>query len=148
MTSVADPLSAGQEALARGDWVRAKEMFSAAVATAERAEALEGLGMAAWWLDDADSTFAARERAYQLFCEQHRRRDAARVATWLAWDYGAFRGERAVASGWLARAHRLLEGLEPAPEHGWLALREASMVLSSDAARARALSAQAAAIGR
>ncbi|HYB49382.1 MAG TPA: LuxR C-terminal-related transcriptional regulator [Streptosporangiaceae bacterium] len=36
------------------------------------------------------------------------------MAIWLGWDSLAFRGEPAVARGWLQRAHRLLEGGDPA----------------------------------
>jgi LuxR family transcriptional regulator, maltose regulon positive regulatory protein len=46
------------------------------------------------------------------------------MATWLAADQLDFRGAWAVASGWLRRAHRLLDPLEPGPEHGWLAFHE------------------------
>jgi hypothetical protein len=39
-----------------------------------------------------------------------------------------------VANGWLQRAHRLLDGMELGPDHGWLAAHEASIVLDEDAA--------------
>ena len=99
--------------------------------------------MAAWWLDDANATFDARERAYRLYRERGNPRDAARMATWLAWDYIAFRGERAVANGWLQRARRLLGDVERCPEHAWLALREASWALGEDAEKTRRLSVEA-----
>jgi hypothetical protein len=51
---------------ARGDWTRARKPFDAA---GEDAEALEGLGLAAWWLDDEDA-LDARERAYRLYRER------------------------------------------------------------------------------
>lgn len=95
-------------------------MFEAAAREAATAEALEGLSWAAWWLNDPEATFAARERAYTLYRAAEDRRGAARMATWLGTDHVDFRGELAVAQGWLARARRLLEGLEPGPEHGWL----------------------------
>src|SRR3712207_6934807 len=47
-------------------------------------------------------------------------RGAARVATHLAIDHFYFRGEYAIANGWLQRARRLLDGLAPCPEMGWL----------------------------
>jgi hypothetical protein len=124
MTSAMDLVAAGRGALASGDWPGAREAFMAAVASGESPEALEGLGMAAWWLDDAETIFRVRARAYRLYCEQRRPLDAARVATTLAWDYGAFRGEHAVANGWLARARRMLEGLDPTPSMGgWRCVR-------------------------
>ena len=71
-----------------------------------RLPALEGLGLAAWWLDLADIMFDARERAYRMFLASGNQLGAARVAVWLAWDCWAFRGESAVANGWLQRARR------------------------------------------
>jgi hypothetical protein len=54
------------------------------------------------------------------------------VAGFLAWDYGAMRGINAVANGWLQRARRLIEDLEPSGEHAWLPLIEASFHLDTD----------------
>ena len=116
-------IDAGHAALARGEWEEAKRAFDAALAAEETGEALEGLGLAAWWLDLADVVFDARERAYRIYHEQNNRTAAARVAVWLAWDTSAFRGEHAIATGWLQRARRLLDDQPPAPEHAWLALR-------------------------
>ncbi|HMJ83720.1 MAG TPA: hypothetical protein VK504_11160, partial [Vicinamibacterales bacterium] len=91
----------GAECLAAGAWHEARRFFESALAERETADALEGLGLAAWWLDDADAVFASRERAYKLYLDADDRRSAARVAVWLAWDCFAFRGETAVANGWL-----------------------------------------------
>jgi LuxR family maltose regulon positive regulatory protein len=145
-----DRLAAGNDALARGAWEDARAAFEAVLAGGESAEALEGLGLAAWWLDDAAATFDARERAYALYAAAADRRSAGRVATWLAWDANAFRGEAAVARGWLARAHRQLEGLEQTSEYGWLLTREGEIALSqgADPVEARRLGAAGAALGR
>jgi DNA-binding NarL/FixJ family response regulator len=141
-------LAEGRAALGRGDWEAARTAYERAAAEAETPEALEGLGLAAWWLDDAATTFEARERAYRLYAEAGDRCGAARVAAAIAWDYQAFRGEPAVAQGWLQRARRQLEGLEPTPELGWVALREGSIALQRDTGEARQLAAEGAAIGR
>jgi hypothetical protein len=144
-----DRLTAGGEALLRGEWADARAAFEAALAEGESPEALEGLGTAAEWLVDAGTLFEARERAYQLYRERKSARDAARVAIQLGWDYRIFRAEPAIATGWLERAHDLLGGLEPAAEHGWLALREASVLLGAgQLAAARALTSEAAGLGR
>jgi LuxR family transcriptional regulator, maltose regulon positive regulatory protein len=100
----------GDAALGRGAWEEARAAFERALAVRESAEALEGLGTAAWWLDLADVVFASRERAYTLYLDRGARVEAARIAVWIAWDTWAFRGEHAVATGWLQRAHRHLEG--------------------------------------
>ena len=123
---------AGRAALARGDWQAARIAFEAALQTGENPEALEGLGLAAWWLDLADVVFDARERAYRLYRERDDSLGAARMAVWLAWDTAAFRGEQAIANGWLQRAHRLLQGLPDATEHAWLALRRGIFTLLDD----------------
>ncbi|HSS72610.1 MAG TPA: LuxR C-terminal-related transcriptional regulator [Gaiellaceae bacterium] len=145
---MATALEAGTSALKQGEWTAAREAFEGALAEAETPEALEGLGLAAWWLDDVGVVFEARQRAYQLYSERDDRLGAARIATSLAWDYEAFRGESAVAGGWVQRAHSLLEGFPLAAEHGWLALRDAEIALRRDTGEARRLAAEGAAIGR
>jgi DNA-binding NarL/FixJ family response regulator len=146
----ADPLEAGHEALRRGEWEQARAHFEAALAAGETADAIEALAMAAWWLDDGQVVIESREHAYRLFREQGEDLAAARMAIWLTWDYLAFRGEAAVANGWLQRAHRLIDGLDAAPEHGWLAIREAEIayLLENDLVAAQRLAHQALDIGR
>ena len=56
-----DPLDAGWQALAEGAWEDARVNFAAALQQEETAAALEGLGWAAWWLNDVPVTFDARE---------------------------------------------------------------------------------------
>jgi LuxR family maltose regulon positive regulatory protein len=118
--------------LASGDWQAALEAFESHPPADDQAEALEGLALAAWWLDQGDAVFDARERAYRAYRERGDRLGAARMAVWLAWDTAAFRGEQAVASGWLQRARRLLDGLPDAPEHAWLASRAGIWALLDD----------------
>ena len=70
------------------------------------------------------------------------------LAIWLANDYLVLRGERAIASGWFQRAARLLEGLEPCPEHGWLdALLGYIAMAGGDGPRARELAVASARAG-
>jgi hypothetical protein len=129
-------------------WDEARRAFEAALVEEQTPEALEGLGAAGWWLDDARLTFEAREHTYRLYSERGDRCAAARVATAIGWDYEAFRGELGVAQGWLARARRQLEGLELTSEHGWLALREGKIALHADTGEARRLAVEGAAVGR
>jgi tetratricopeptide (TPR) repeat protein len=140
----------GHAALVRGEWTVARACFEEALSAAETAEALEGLGMAAWWLEDAGTVFDARARAYRLYRRQGNRRGAGRVAITVAEDYLQFRGQAAVASGWHQRARRLLVGLDTIPEHGWLKVWEGDLALTvgDDPARVRTLALDASAIGR
>src|SRR6185503_2179548 len=75
---------------------------------------------------------------------------AGRVAAWLSSDFREFRGEDAVARGWLVRAHRLLDPLPESPDHGWLALNEGSFALNVelDPRRAAELARFAVRLGR
>lgn len=144
-----DPLAAGRDALSRGDWEQALACVGGACERDHSAEAIEALGMPAWWLDNAQLAVESREDAYQLYRERGEMAAAARMAIWLGWDSLAFRGEPAIARGWLQRAHRLLEGLDPVPEHGWLALREGefAFLLSNDIAATRRFAELARSIG-
>ena len=148
--AIKDPLRAGDEALARGAWAEARDHFEAALSEGESAAAWEGLGWTGWWLADEELTFRARERAYRAYRSEGDALGAGRVAAWLASDFREFRGEVAVGLGWMRRAHRLLEPLPTAAEHGWLALIDVDFVLNvdADADRALPLSRRATEIGR
>ena len=145
-----DALAVGFEALSRGAWAEARAAFEAALREQETAEGLEGLGMAAFWLDDAAATIAARERAYRLYRARDDRLGAARAAIGLSDDYFTFRGEDAVAGGWLRRARRLLDRLPLSAEHGLLAAQTGFYELMGrhDAAAAGRYGAETAACGR
>ena len=69
------------------------------------------------------------------------------MALWIGDDNLEFRGATAVANGWFQRAARLLERLDPCPEHGWLDTFRAHLVLRTDPARAEALGARARELG-
>lgn len=119
----------GRDALDAGAWADARQAFQTALALEETPEALEGLALAAWWLDLADIVFDARERAYLAYRGQDDNVAAARIAVWIAWDSAAFRGEEAVANGWLQRARRLLDGVPDSASHAFLAERAAVFAL-------------------
>ena len=146
---VSQSVSKGWRALSRGSWKEARAIFEQELEVGESATALEGLSWAAWWLDDADMVFGARERAYRLYRKVQDPASAARMATWLAADHLDFHGALAVASGWLRRAGRLLEPLEPGPDHGWLAFHEGHIAgMCGDTVNARELAVRAAQLGR
>ncbi len=135
--------------LHKGRWEAARAAFEQQVTLRRAPDALEGLSWAAWWLDDAETVFEARQAAYTLYRQIGRPADAARMATWLAVDQLDFRGAAAVANGWLRRAGRLLDGLPTCPDHGWLAFHEGYVAYGrSDHEAARRDAAAAAGIGR
>ena len=146
----ADPRQVGWVALSQGDWEGAKASFEESIAAGESPEALEGLGAAAQMLNDDGLTFDARERAYRLYLDGGDRGPAGRVAAWLAADCLLFRGQPAVANGWLQRAHSHIDELEPGVDHGWLAIHEGHIAVSldEDTAKARRLARRAIELGR
>jgi DNA-binding CsgD family transcriptional regulator/predicted negative regulator of RcsB-dependent stress response len=143
-------VEAGWAALGDGDWERARTCFENSLARGESPEALEGMGWVGHMLNEDRLTFEARERAYRLYLTRGDKSSAARIAAWLAADCLLFRGEPAVANGWLQRAHSLIDGLEPGVDHGWLAIHEGHIVLAlaEDTVKARELAVRAVELGR
>jgi len=127
-----DDLAGGRAALDAGAWQDAQRAFERLLAVEETPEALEGLGLAAWWLNLAEVVFDSRERAFRAYRQRGDQRSAARMAVWLAWDSAAFRGEEGVAKGWLQRASRLLDAQPDSHEHAFLAARAAVFALLDD----------------
>ena len=119
-----DALDQAYAILKAGRVATARRLFEEAVTRDGTAEAHEGLSWAALAQDDGAATIAARRAAFRLYCAAEQPIAAARMAMWLAKDHDDFRGEVAVANGWLARARRLLDGQPMAPEHGWLPILE------------------------
>ena len=144
------PFDVGWAALSGGDWKLARVAFEDALAEGETAEAFEGLALATQMLNDDGLTFEARERAYRLYLDRGEKGSAARIGAWLAADCLLFRGEPAVANGWLQRAHSLIDGTEPGVDHGWVAIHEGHIAVSldEDTAKARRLAAGAVELGR
>lgn len=112
---------------AKGDWRGVRDLLTEIVRTEESDRALEMLGTAAWWIDDAATVLDSRERLFRLRRERGDGPGAARVAIQLAWDYTIFRRDAAVARGWAARARGLLDDAAPFADHVWLALRDATL---------------------
>ena len=144
-----DPLALGWAELSEARWDAARAFFEESLAIEETPEAFEGLSWAAWWVDDGPVVFEARERAYRLYKRTEEPASAARMATWLACDQLDFHGAWAVASGWLRRAHRLLDPLEPGADHGWLDFFEGYLAQEAgETAMAEKLARRATELGR
>jgi len=144
------PLDTGWVALRGGEWEAARAAFAESLAEGETPGALEGMGWVGHMLNDDRLTFEAREHAYRLYLERGDKSSAARIAAYLAADNLLFRGEPAVANGWLQRAHSLIDDLEPGVDHGWLAIHEGHIAVSleEDTAKARQLAVRAVELGR
>jgi DNA-binding NarL/FixJ family response regulator len=144
-----DSVRGALAALECGNWESARDQF-AVLAAEEVPEAIEGLNAARACLADPAAGPDSLEKAYRLYRERNDRVGAARVAIELAVEYEACRDERAVSSGWLERARRLLDGLEPRPEHALLAVWEAHLALLywNDVPKARHLIAEGLALSR
>ena len=68
-----------------------------------------------------EASIQARTRAHTSFLERGQHVEAARSAFWLAFVLANVPDQRAQAAGWLARAQRLIDGMnEPCVEQGWL----------------------------
>ncbi len=142
-------LARGREAARRLAWADAYTVLS----LADRSSPLDGedlelVATAAFLLGYLEDCLRALQRAQQRHAESGDHRRAARCAFWLTFHFGS-RGNVAQASGWFARANRLLEHeQQECAEHGYLLISVAFQQLAAgDYAHARAAAAQAATIG-
>jgi hypothetical protein len=137
-----------RDATRRRAWVAAYAAFERADRKARlSADDLETFATAAYMLGRDATYLKTLERAHQAHLEAGARLRSARSAFWLGLRL-AFRGETAQASGWFARAERLVEKEDcECPERGYLLLPIAEHALSAgDETAAHAAAAQAAAI--
>jgi DNA-binding CsgD family transcriptional regulator len=119
-------LAEARTALADCDWSRAHGILEAAACStpSDEAERLDALGEALWWLGRIDACIEARQAAYALFEEHGEPSRAGQTAIWL-YEHHCFKGQPAMAGGWLRRARGALEGQTERVEWGNLLLREA-----------------------
>jgi DNA-binding NarL/FixJ family response regulator len=127
----------GRAALEAGRWEEARAAFAAALEERETPEVLDGMGAALWWLGETRASVAHIERAYTGFRRAGDAVAAAMAAMSLCVTWIANFGNHAAASGWLARADRLMEDADPNPLQGWLWLLRG--YLDPDPGRAREL---------
>jgi tetratricopeptide (TPR) repeat protein len=114
-------LAEGRAALRAGDAAGARRVLEQALATSPSGEAIEGLARAAYLALDFGTAITDWERAYAAYRGVGDRLGMVRVARTLAGMYLTIVGDRAVTSGWLARAQTLLGDADSA-EAGWVAL--------------------------
>jgi ATP/maltotriose-dependent transcriptional regulator MalT len=109
----------GGRALQAGRWAEARAAFDAALARGETAEARFGLASALWWLGENAECVIQSQRAYALFRRSGDVEHAVQCALWLGIIYKANFANPAAANGWIGRADRLLESVEPGALHGY-----------------------------
>jgi DNA-binding NarL/FixJ family response regulator len=141
-----DHLATGTAALEAGRWEEARAAFAAALAEQETPQALDGMGVALWWLGETRASVAHTERAYAGFRRAGDAVPAAVAAISLCVTWISNFDNHAAAGGWLARVERLLGDLDPNPLQGWLWLLRG--YLEPDAGRARELQQRALELAR
>jgi DNA-binding NarL/FixJ family response regulator len=142
-TATSDPVAAGRQALAGGDWTGALEAFERSLADTGGAEALDGLAVALWWLNRVDEAIARKEEAYAAFKRDGDTARAVRTALWLANEYAAVYANQPAANGWLARADRLAGDLGAGVHQAALELARGERALDPNETAARAAAALA-----
>jgi hypothetical protein len=117
----ADALRRGRDAFDRRDWAAAHEALTRADRYRPLApDDVERLATAAYLLGQDEESAGLRARAYRGHCDDGLPQRAARCAFWLVFVL-ANAGDMAQATGWLARAQRLLDtSAEDCVEHGYL----------------------------
>lgn len=113
---------AAREALDRHAWDEAFELFSRADRDGDLSGPdLESLAEAAWFTAHADLATDVKERAFKAYLADGDRIRAAYLALNLTQEY-AYRGKPSIASAWMRRGERLLEGEAESYPHGYVAL--------------------------
>jgi DNA-binding CsgD family transcriptional regulator/tetratricopeptide (TPR) repeat protein len=150
MTEHGDQITSGRAALRASNWSEAYEILS----ELDRRGALppedaELLSTAAFMLGRIDEMLSALEAAHHAYLEGDDLFPAVRTAVWLG-THLASRGKYAQASGWLERAHRLMEHVdEDRLERGYMLLPAVFKHIDAEEYEAAAaVASEAASIGR
>ena len=129
-----DLTAAGQAALDGGRWREARDAFESSLLETETAAARFGLATALWWLGESQESVEHCTAAYASFRKAGDWNGAVDCALWLGVTYKANFANFVAANGWIARAERLLERIEPGAAHGWTWVTRAYRMDDLDAA--------------
>ena len=126
-------LERGRESYAQRRWADAFDSLSRAdQATPLVGNDLEVLALAAYLVGRDEDYLSALERAHQTYLDAGESVRAVRCAFWVGLRL-LFRGETGRATGWLARAQRLLEHeTRECAERGYLLLPVVEQQLAAD----------------
>jgi DNA-binding CsgD family transcriptional regulator len=144
------PLERARKSFDRRAWAESCRLFEAADREASlEPDDLERLATAAYLMGRDAESEAIRARAHQAFLDRGDREGAARSASWLGFGL-LHRGALAPASGWFARAERILdEGRIDCVVRGYLLIPSAiQRIVQGDPAAGHAVFMQAAEIAR
>lgn len=130
--SIVETLEVGRRAIRDHDWDAAYE----ALTQADRDSGLSPddlmlLGDACWWSSQPDRAVDVFERAYDEYVKSERLGDAATVGALLAY-FAMRRMAISVATGWIARIERLLDGQPESSGHAWLKILHIGKALFVD----------------
>jgi DNA-binding CsgD family transcriptional regulator len=125
-------LDSGLDAVRDGRWSDGVVTLESALAelpedSIRRADALDALADARWWLGDTSGAAIAREQVYRLRRAAGDLPSAARAAAWLAREHAAALCNVPLGRGWLARAETLLSASPDTRALGWVALARATL---------------------
>lgn len=115
-----ESVEVGRRAIRDHDWDTAFD----ALAQADREAGLSPddlmlLGDACWWSSQPDRAVGVFERAYDEYVKAERLGEAATVGALLAY-FAIRRMAISVATGWMARVEKLLDGQPESSGHAWL----------------------------
>ncbi|HKX75601.1 MAG TPA: adenylate/guanylate cyclase domain-containing protein [Acidimicrobiia bacterium] len=143
-------LASGREAVRHGQWSEAIAAFrQAEEESALSADDLVALADSLWWAGQPDPAVETLERAFAAYEHEGRYSEAATVGTRLA--YLAMRQlTMSIATAWIARVERMLEGSPESEGHGWLKLMHTAIAVmaENDLERGISLADEAIALGR
>ena len=121
---IVDELIRGREAFRRHEWKAARDRLSAPDLETLDPSDLHALSTAAYLVGDADTCVRGWQRAFQVHDDAGEHLAAARDALWLTFALVRL-GNEAAASGWQARAARLLDAApDDLVEQGFLQMNQ------------------------
>jgi DNA-binding CsgD family transcriptional regulator/tetratricopeptide (TPR) repeat protein len=133
-----EALEVGRRALAAGAWDEARAAYVQVLREQDDPEALDGAGLAAWFLGEIEDSLELRQRAFAAYAAAGQCDVAAQVGVWISHQY-LVAGRASLANGWLERAERALDGRRDCAGHGWIVMERArrSSVVEETAEGAR-----------
>jgi DNA-binding CsgD family transcriptional regulator len=125
-------LQRARDAYARGRWDLAHEAFTdVAAAGPLDLDDLAAQADAAWWLGRTEESLALSEEVYRRCLQGEQTSTAGKLAVEIGFLW-LLRGEETVGSGWISRAHRLLDDTPERAEHGYLRYLDVLAALDAD----------------